>query len=81
MSADEFTKLFKYMEERFNHIDKTLENKADKADAERLLKAVDAFVKRQEIDEQERLVMGHQLEQLNQWVHRLATKIGIELSS
>ena len=42
MSADEFTKLFKYMEERFDRIDKTLENKADKVDIERLFAAFDS---------------------------------------
>ena len=81
MSADEFTKLFKYMEKRFDQIDKTLETKADKLDVERLLKAVDAFAKRQEVDEEERLVMCHQLERLDQWVHQLAAKIGVELSA
>jgi hypothetical protein len=80
MSADEFTKLFTYMEERFDRIDKALEKKAEKSDVERILGALDAFAKRQEIDEEERLVMGHQLERLNQWVHQLAGKIGVELS-
>jgi hypothetical protein len=36
MSADEFTKLFKYMEKRFDRIEKTLEGKADKTDMERV---------------------------------------------
>jgi hypothetical protein len=51
MSQDEFTKLFRYMEQRFDRIDNTLEKKADKQDVERLLGAVDAFAKRQEISE------------------------------
>ena len=80
MSADEFTKLFTYMEERFDRIDKALEKKAEKLDVERILGTLDALAKRQEIDEEERLVMGHQLERLNQWVHQLAGKIGVELS-
>lgn len=80
MSTDEFTRLFKYMEERFDRIDKTLEQKAEKRDIEHILSAIDALAKRQEIDEEERLVMGHQLERLDQWVHQLAAKIGVELS-
>src|SRR6266702_4500414 len=80
MSADEFTRLFTYMEERFNRIDKALEKKAEKLDVERILNAVDALAKRQEINDEERLVMGHQLERLNTWVHQLAAKIGVELS-
>ena len=81
MSADEFTKLFRYMEERFDRIDKALENKAEKLDVERILGALDALAKRQEIDEEERLVMGHQLERLDRWVHQLADKIGVQLSA
>jgi hypothetical protein len=65
MSQDEFTKLFKYMEKRFDSIDKTLEDKANKQDVKKLLDAVDSFAKRQEIDEDERLVMAHQLERLD----------------
>jgi hypothetical protein len=81
MSADEFTKLFRYMEERLDRIDKALENKAEKLDVERILGALDALAKRQEIDEEERLVMGHQLERLDRWVHQLADKIGVQLSA
>ncbi len=76
MSTDEFTRLFKYMEERFDRIDTALKQKAEKRDVERILEAVDTLAKRQEIDEAERLVMGHQLERLDQWVHQLAAKIG-----
>ncbi len=81
MNADEFTKLFRYMEERFDRIDKALENKAEKLDVERILGALDALAKRQEIDEEERLVMGHQLERHDRWVHQLADKIGVQLSA
>lgn len=47
---------------------------------DRIISSLDALAKRQEIDEEERLVMGHQLERLDQWVHQLAAKIGMELS-
>lgn len=33
------------------------------------------------MDEEERLVMGHQLERLNQWVHQSIAKISVELSA
>ncbi len=79
MSADEFTKLFTYMEERFDRIDKRFDSTNDRID--RILSAVDALAKHQEIDEAERLVMGHQLERLDQWVHQLADKIGVQLSA
>lgn len=46
MSNDEFTKLFRYMSKRFDHIDQTLEDKSSKADMQRVLGLLDAFAKR-----------------------------------
>lgn len=47
MSADEFTKLFQYMTDRFDRIDHTLEQKADKADVQRTLDVLDKVLKQQ----------------------------------
>ncbi|HUY53420.1 MAG TPA: hypothetical protein VMV24_02500 [Candidatus Dormibacteraeota bacterium] len=80
MSTDEFTKLYKYMTERFDHIDKELDGKSSNADMQRVLSLLDAMAKRQEITEDEMLVMGHQLERLDRWTHELAKKIGYTLS-
>jgi site-specific recombinase len=79
MSADEFTKLFKYMEERFDQIDKKFE--ASDMRFDQVMGAIDALSKRQEINDEERLVMGHQLTRLDTWVHQLANKIGVTLSA
>lgn len=81
MGEDEFTRLFKYMSERFDKIDKTLEEKASKDDMQRVLGLLDALAKRGEISDDERLVMGHQLERLDRWTHELARKIGYELTT
>jgi hypothetical protein len=81
MSEDEFTRLFKYMTERFDKIDKALEEKASNADMQRVLGLLDELAKRQEISDDERLVMGHQLERLDRWTHELAKKIGYELTT
>lgn len=78
MSTDEFTRLFKYMEERFDRIDKRFDETNARID--KIIDSLNMLAKRQEIDEEERLVMGHQLERLDQWVHQLAAKIGVELS-
>jgi len=80
MSTDEFTKLYKYMAERFYRIDKQLEGKSSNADMQRVLSLLDAMAKRQEITDDEVLVMGHQLERLDRWTHELAKKIGYTLS-
>ncbi len=82
MSEDEFTKLFKYMTKRFDEIDNKMDSKFDKVDQrfDRLEKIVDKIAKSQEINDDERLVMGHQLERLDRWVHEVANKIGYKLS-
>jgi hypothetical protein len=81
MSEDEFTRLFKYMTKRFDKVDKNLEEKASNVDMRRVLALLDEMAKRQEISDDERLVMGHQLERLDRWTHQLAKKIGYELSA
>ncbi len=64
----------------FDRIDRALEEKASTADMQRVLGLLDAIAKRQEISDEERLVMGHQLDRLDRWTHELAKKIGHKLS-
>jgi hypothetical protein len=78
MSTDEFTKLFNYMTERFDKIDKTLEAKADKEDLHRLLGLLDSLAKSLEISDDERLVMSTQLTRLHDWVEQAAERIDLK---
>ena len=78
MGEDEFTKLFKYITDRFDNVDKQFDNLSNRIN--NLEKLIDKVIKNQEIDEQERLVMGHQLDRLDRWVHEVADKIGYKLS-
>ena len=80
MSEDEFTRLYKFMTERFDKIDAALEDKANKVDMKKIYDLLDRIIKHQEINNDERLVMGHQLERLDRWVHDVADKIGYKLS-
>ena len=79
MSADEFTKLFSFMEKRFNDVESKLNDKSEKMQVNKLIDMIDSVAKRQEINDDERLVMGHQLSRLDKWVHDLAVKIDYEL--
>lgn len=81
MSDDQFTRLFNYVSERFDKVDKNLEEKASKEDMGRVYDLLDKIIKQQEIDDDERLVMGHQLERLDRWVHGVADKIGYNLNT
>lgn len=78
MSTDEFTKLFQYMTERFDKIDKTLEKKADSVDLQRVLGLLDSLTKRQGISDDERLVMANQLTRLHEWVEQAAERIDLK---
>ena len=78
MAEDEFAKLFKYITDRFDNVDKQFDNLSDRFN--NLEKLIDKVIKNQEIDEQERLVMGHQLDRLDRWVHEVADRIGYKLS-
>lgn len=78
MSTDEFTKLFNYMTERFDKIDNILETKANSADVQTALGLLDTLAKRQEISDDERLVMGHQLTRLHEWVEEAAKRINLK---
>lgn len=78
MAKDEFTKLFNYMTERFDRIDRTLDSKADSADLQKVLNALDRILKQQEISDDERLVMSVQLTRLHDWVEQAAKRIDLE---
>ena len=79
MSADEFTKLFQYLTKRFDTIDARFETVDQRFD--RLDSVMDGFLKKQEIDDVERLVMGHQISRIDGWTHDLANKIGHKLNA
>ena len=80
MSEDQFTKLFKYMQGEFKLVNQKLDQKSSASDMQLVLNLLDSIVKRQEISDDERLVMGHQLDRLDRWTHELANKIGYTLS-
>jgi hypothetical protein len=62
----------------FDRIDKTLETKADAADLQKALGFLDSLAKRQEISDDERIVMSHQLTRLHDWVEEAAKRIDLK---
>jgi hypothetical protein len=77
MAEDEFTKLFNYMEKRFNNIEAKLEGKAD---GNRLYSSLNAIMKRLDTDIVERGAMNNQLNRHERWIQHLAAKVGTKLS-
>ena len=44
-----------------------------------IMDQLDALAKKQDIDDDERLVVGHKLERIDKWVHEMANEIGYKL--
>jgi len=80
MSNDEFTKLFQYVQRIESKLDQQVDTTANKDDVRKILGRFDSIEKQLEISEDERLVMGHQLDRINGWVQELADKIGYKLT-
>lgn len=78
MSTDEFTGLFNYMTERFDKIDTASETKANNDDLQTALGLLDTLIKRQEISDDESLVMSYQLTRLHNWVEEAAKRTDLK---
>jgi len=78
VAEDQFTKLFKYIESFRKDVDEKFDRVNNRLDS--IEKLIDKVIKNQEINDEERLVMGHQLDRLDRWVHEVADKIGYKLS-
>lgn len=80
MGTDEFTKLFQHMHRIEVKLDGQSDVMATKNDIDQILKRLDSIEKQLEISEDERLVMGHQLDRVNRWVKAVADKIDYTLT-
>ena len=67
------------VDDRFNEVE--LEQQKIRAEISRVFDYLDSQLKKQEINDDERIVMGHQLDRLDRWTHNLADKIGYKLSA
>ncbi len=67
------------VDDRFSHVES--EQQKTRQEISKVFDYLDSLLKKHEISDDERLVMGHQLDRLNQWTHELAKKIGYELSA
>ncbi len=79
MNDDQFTKLFKYMTERFDEIDKKLDSKASQDSLNKLINTLDGFVKRLDDNETEQSARDAQFDRLLEWAREVSKKTGIPL--
>ena len=79
MSADEFTKLFKYMQDQFDLVNQKLDSKASQESLDRLTNTIDSFVKRLDDSEIEQVSRDAQFRRLLDWAREVSKKTGIPL--
>jgi len=79
MTDDQFTKLFKYIEEFRTEVNAKLDQKASQSSMERLIDTLDGFVKRLDDNETEQSARDMQFERLLEWAREVSKKTGIPL--
>ncbi len=79
MSEDQFTRLFNYMQEQFDSIERKLDEKASQSSVDRLTNTIDGFVKRLDISEIEQAARDSQFNRLILWAKEVSIKTGIPL--
>lgn len=79
MSEDQFTKMFKCMQEQFDLVNKKLDEKASQKSLDRLTNTIDSFVKRLDDAEIEQVSRDAQFQRLLDWAREVSKKTGIPL--
>lgn len=79
MSEDQFTKLYKYMQQQFGEIRAELETKASAEQLNQVYNIVDGIAKRLDADDQELAAMTAQLDRHDRWIGQLAENTGTKL--
>lgn len=81
MSDDQFTKLFKYIEEFRSEVNQRFDETASKSALDRLTNTLDAFAKRLEDNEIEDSSRDLQFNRLLEWAREVSIKTGIPLKN
>ncbi len=83
---EDFSELIEYLDgkfisidERFTKIENQLETKAEKADVDGLLTAVDAYAKKADTYFQEMVMLSHKVDRHEKWLRQVAEKLDIKL--
>ncbi len=79
MDDDQFTKLFRYIEEFRSEVNTKLDEKASQSSMEQLVSTIDGFVKRIDDNEIEQASRDMQFERLLEWACKVPEKTGIPI--
>jgi FKBP-type peptidyl-prolyl cis-trans isomerase (trigger factor) len=77
MNDEQFTKLFKYVEDFRTEVNQKLDQKASQATLEHLITTINGFVKRLEDNEIEQSARDLQVDRLLDWARNVSKKTGI----
>ena len=73
---DEFTKLFNHMVMRFDEA--AADRDAIRKDIDSIRNMLDTFLEKVDTDDQERLIIGHQVSRHQEWIEEAGKKIGLK---
>lgn len=79
MNDDQFDKLFRYVQQRFDTVEKKLDDKSDKADVHHLIDTMDDFIRRITDSEDEQAARDAQWNRLVEWAREVSKKTGVPL--
>lgn len=79
MSDDQFTKLFKYIEDFRSEVNDRLEKTASQDSLDSLQRTIDKFIGRLDDQEIELRARDSQLEKLVEWARKVSEKTGVPL--
>lgn len=79
MTNDQFTKLFRYMNEKFDAIDRRFELTATQASVDAILNALDGMNGRVSTIEQEDVMRDAQFGRMVKWGKKVGAKTGVPL--
>jgi len=78
MQDDQFTKLFKYMTERFDTLEAKVDEKSDRTQVQQLQSAVDGIAKGVDVQQVEQAAIKSQLNRQDAWIQQAAPKLKIK---
>lgn len=83
MNDDQFTKLFKYMDKRFDIIEKRIEGLETRTDTrfDEIISIIDGYAEKIDSYALEMAAMDHKISRLEKYIQILADKAGIDLDA
>ena len=81
MSQDEFTKLFKYVQEMREEMNARFDETASKKQVDKLTGTVDGLTKLLIDYHQEVMMLSHKVDRLELWILKVAEATGVKLAT